>query len=476
MTDTQKTPGGATPGRATPSGATPGRAGEDLRGIVLDLLTEWEKGKVFSHVLIRDTLNKYDYMGGREKAFVKRLAEGTLERRIELDYVLEQYASIPVKKMKPAIRWLLRMAAYQILYMDGVPDSAAVNEAVKLAAKRKFYNLKGFVNGILRNVAKNKDAIVYPDAGKEPVLFLSVQGSMPQRLVEMWLENYGFDRTRRMLEAFLRPRPMTVRTAGRMDAGQREKWRESVEKAGVKILPHSGMPGVFDLYGAEGAASLPGYAEGVFTVQDVSSMLAVEAAGIRPGDFVLDVCAAPGGKTMLAAEKVLPGGRVEARDVSEARAEQIRENLERMFLDNVSVKVYDASEPDPSMAGRADVVLADVPCSGLGVIGKKQDIKYRLADADFAPLIRLQKAIVSQAAGYVKAGGVLLYSTCTINRQENEEMVKWICDTFPFVPEDIGSFLPEEFRKEAECGALQLLPGLHDCDGFFFARLKKTAE
>lgn len=455
---------------------TPDGTGENLREIVLDLLMEWEKGNAFSHMLIRDTLNKYDYVGGREKAFIKRLAEGTLERQIELDYILEQYASIPVRKMKPVIRWVLRTAVYQIFYMDGVPDSAAVNEAVKLAARRKFHNLKGFVNGILRNVAQNKDAIVYPDAGKDPVRFLSVQGSMPQRLVEMWLESYGFDRTQRMLKAFLQPQPVTVRMAGRMDAGQREKWQESVQKTGVKILPYSGMPGVFELYGAEGAASLPGYAEGMFTVQDISSMLAVEAAGIKPGDFVLDVCAAPGGKTMFAAEKVLPGGRVEARDISETRAEQIRENLERMFLDNVSVKVYDASEPDLSMTGSADVVLADVPCSGLGVIGKKQDIKYRLADADFTSLVRLQKAIVSQAAGYVKAGGVLLYSTCTINGQENEEMVRWICENFPFEPEDIRPWLPEKLRKEAESGFLQLLPGIHDCDGFFFARLKKAAE
>lgn len=450
--------------------------GENLREIVLDLLLEWERGDAFSHILIRDVLSKYDYMGGREKAFVKRLAEGTLERQIELDYILDGYASIPVKKMKPVIRWLLRMAVYQILYMDGVPDSAAVNEAVKLTAKRKFQNLKGFVNGILRNVAKHKNDIVYPDAGKEPARFLSVRYSMPARLVEMWLDSYGYDTVHRMLDAFLQPRPVTVRLAGRLSDAEREKWREDVEKTGVKILPHSCMPQAFDLYGAEGAASLPGYEEGVFTVQDVSSMLAVEAAGIKSGDFVLDVCAAPGGKTLLAAEKVLPGGRVEARDVSEAKTRQIKENLERMFLDNVSVKVYDASEPDLSAACSADVVLADVPCSGLGVIGKKQDIKYRLAEADFASITRLQRSIVSQAAGYVKKGGVLLYSTCTINRQENEEMVDWICEHFPFAAEDIGSYLPKmPWGQTTENGFIQLLPGVHDCDGFFFARLKKTA-
>lgn len=427
------------------------------REIVLDLLLEWEKEHAFSHQLIRDVLNKYDYLPGQEKAFIKRLAEGTIERQIELDYILNKFSSVPTRKMKPLIRCLMRMTVYQIFYMNAVPDAAAVSEAVKLAGKRKFHNLKGFVNGVLRNVVKQKDTITYPDPKKDPAAFLSVHYSMPLWIVEFWTESYGSQRTEQMLKGLMEARPVTIRLTGSMDEAERQAWIEKVQDMGVKVKQHPKLPYALNLEGAEGVASLPGYHDGKFAVQDASSMLAVEAAQIGPGDFVLDVCAAPGGKTMLAAEKVLPGGRVEARDVSERKTDRITENLERMGLANVSVKVYDASVPDPAMEDTADVVLADVPCSGLGVMGKKRDIKYHVTKESLESLNVLQKAIVTQAASYVKKGGVLLYSTCTVNKQENEDMVDWICTNFPYEAEE----------------SRQLFPGIDHCDGFFFARLRK---
>lgn len=422
----------------------------DNREIVLDLLLEWEKGTAFSHQLIRDVLNKYDYLSGQEKAFIKRLSEGTIERQIELDYIINQVSSVPVRKMKPLIRCLLRMSVYQIFYMDSVPDAAAVSEAVRLAGRRKFQNLKGFVNGVLRNVVKKKGDMTYPD--------LSVQYSMPEWLVELWTKSYGKEQTETMLKGLLQVRPVTIRFTGNMSEEERTAWMAEAEGRGVKVTRHPALSYAVNLEGAEGVSSLPGFEEGKFAVQDVSSMLAVEAAQIKPGDFVLDVCAAPGGKTMLAAEKVLPGGRVEARDVSERKTDQIRENVARMRLEHVTVKVYDASMPDPEMTEKADVVLADVPCSGLGVMGKKRDIKYHVSKESIDSLLKLQKAIVAQAVTYVKEGGVLLYSTCTVNPRENEEMVSWICEQFPFAAEE----------------SKQLFPGVDDSDGFFFARLRKA--
>ncbi|MBE5867596.1 MAG: 16S rRNA (cytosine(967)-C(5))-methyltransferase RsmB [Lachnospiraceae bacterium] len=448
----------------------------NTREIVLDLLLEWEKGAVFSHRLIRDVLNKYNYLSGQEKGFIKRLAEGTIERQIELDYRLEQVSSVPVHKMKPLIRSLLRMSVYQILYMDSVPDAAAVSEAVKLAGKRKFQNLKGFVNGVLRSAAKQKEAQVYPDPGQDMTAYLSVRYSMPVWLVEKWLEDYGRENTERILEGMLQARPVTIRFAGGMTESQREDWKQQVRDLGVKVRSHPYLPYAAELEGAEGIGSLPGYQEGNFAVQDVSSMLAVEAAGVKPGDFVLDVCAAPGGKTMLAAEKVMPDGRVTARDVSESKVDLLRENLERMDLHHVKVEVRDATLPDESLKGKADVVLADVPCSGLGVIGRKKDIKYRVSKEQLGELEKLQKAILKQAVSYVRENGILLYSTCTINKQENQEMVQWICREFSFQPEDMSTFLPRDIEEESvKSGMLQLLPGVHDSDGFFFARLRKKA-
>lgn len=445
----------------------------NTREIVLDLLMEWGKGTVFSHKLIRDVLNKYDYLSGQEKSFIKRLAEGTIERQMELDYIIGQVSSVPMNKMKPLIRSLLRMSVYQIYYMDGVPDAAAVSEAVKLAEKRKFHGLKGFVNGVLRGAAKAKEGLAYPDPEKEPERYLSVRYSMPQWLVQKWMAVYGPEKTEQILAGLLEERPVTLRFA----EDCREKWLQEVEAMGVRVRKHPYLSCAVEVSGAEGVASLPGYWEGMFTVQDVSSMLAVEAAGIQPGDFVLDVCAAPGGKTMFAAQKALPGGRVESWDISQVKAAQMEDNLSRMGLSNVQVKARDASIAEERLMGRADVVLADVPCSGLGVIGRKKDIKYRVNPRQLQELLDLQRAIVTQAASYVKEGGILLYSTCTINRQENEEMVQWICKNFPFQPEDMGDFLPENIADESiKAGWLQLLPGVHDSDGFFFARLRKKCE
>lgn len=450
------------------------------REIVLDLLLEWEKEKIFSHKLIRDVLDKYDYLSGQEKAFIKRLAEGTIERGIELDYIIDSVSSVPVKKMKPLIRCLMRMSVYQIFYMDSVPDAAAVSEAVKLAGKRKFQNLKGFVNGVLRNVVKQKDKVCYPDMQKEPVKALSVKYSMPLWLVTYLEENYGREKTAKMLEGLMNIRPVTIRFAGKVTEQERALWIEEVKSYGIEVREQPYLNYTVDLYGVEGVASLPGYGDGMFTVQDVSSMLAVEAAGIKSGDVVIDVCAAPGGKTMLAAEKVMPEGVVHARDVSEQKVWQIEDNLERMGLTNVKAEVYDATVWDESMVGKADVVIADVPCSGLGVMGKKRDIKYHITPDSLESLGELQKEIISNAVTYVKEDGILLYSTCTVNKKENEDMVEWICAEYGFVPENMEAYLPTVLQKEKDTaetikrGYVQLFPGIHLGDGFFFARLRKA--
>lgn len=446
----------------------------NTRELVLDMLMEMESGNAFSHQIIRDVLNKYNYLNGQEKAFIKRLAEGTLERRIELDYILNQVSSVPVKKMKPLIRSLLRMSTYQILFMDSVPDSAACNEAVKLAGKRKFQNLKGFVNGVLRKVAKEKNQITYPDKKKAPIQYLSVKYSMPEWLVELWMKEYGEEKTEKILEGLLELRPVTIRLSNRLDENKQKSLLEEMEAKGVKASKHPYLPYAYCLSGVEGVAELPGYHEGLFGIQDISSMLAVEAAGIKAGDFVIDVCAAPGGKTLLAAEKVMPNGQVEARDVSEYKTSFIEENIERMQLNNISVNVWDATVLDDTLKEKADVVIADVPCSGLGVIGRKRDIKYNVSKESLESICELQKEILSQIVNYVKKDGILLYSTCTINKHENETMVQWICDSFPFKVEEVDSFLTKELQGETTAkGYLQLLPGTHKSDGFFFARLRK---
>lgn len=448
----------------------------NCREIVLDILLELEKGEAFSSRLIKAVLDKYDYLDGRDKGFIKRLAEGTIERQIELDYYLNQISAVKVPKMKPLIRCLLRMGAYQIVYMDAVPDSAVCNEACKLAGKRGFHNLKGFVNGVLRNLVKRKGSLFLPDEG-DKTEYLSVKYSMPAWLVELWLEEYGSSATETLLEGLLRIHPVYLRFRADLPKEEQDRLTARMEALGAAVRPSGYLPGIYAVENIEGLHKLPGFAEGAFVVQDVSSALAVEAAGIKKGDFVMDICAAPGGKCILASEKA---GQVLARDVSEAKVSLIRENLERMGRTNVAAQVYDAAVTDESYLEKADVVLMDVPCSGLGVLGKKRDIKYHVTKERMESLVGLQREIVEKSWRYVKPGGILLYSTCTIHRAENEDMVRWITEQFPFEPVSVRDALPEALLARVQMlgcspddGWIQMLPGHMESDGFFFAKLRR---
>jgi len=477
------------------------------REIILDMLLVMEREKKYSNQLVREVLDKYDYLDVREKAFIKRITEGTTERRIELDYYLEHFSSVPVRKMKPLIRCLLRMSVYQLLYMDSIPDSAVCNEACKLAVKRKFQNLRGFVNGILRNIARNRKGLPMPDREKEPLAFLSVRYSMPEWLVEMWLDEYGPELAETLLEGLMRVHPVSMRFSGRADKEKRGRLLKAFEESGVEWRKSGYLSDLFLLEGCAGVGSLPGFGEGFLYVQDAGSALAVEAAGIREGDFILDACAAPGGKSIAAAEKTAGGasgdmregpGWVLARDVTEEKAALMKENIRRLGLCNLTVEVHDATIFDETYREKADVLLLDVPCSGLGVMGKKRDIKYHATKEGLESLASLQREILRGCWEYVKPGGILIYSTCTINPGENEEMVRFITGELPFEPDSLEGLLPgqvlaerkrlEELRnekgkplsvplgeKEREA-CIQLLPGFMETDGFFIARFRRRAR
>ncbi|MDE5590668.1 MAG: 16S rRNA (cytosine(967)-C(5))-methyltransferase RsmB, partial [Acetatifactor sp.] len=449
-----------------------------------------EREKQYSNRLIKAVLDKYDYLDARDKAFIKRMTEGTLERQQELDYYLDRFSSLPVKKMKPFIRCLLRMSVYQMLYMDSVPDSAVCNEACKLAAKRGFGSLRGFVNGILRNISRNKESLPLPDESTEPLKFLSVRYSMPEWIVQFWLDEYGRGITAAMLEGLMEIHPVSLRFRGGLSAEEAEKLFREITERGAVLKESPYLSCVRLLEHGNNISELPGFAEGKWTVQDVSSALAVELAGIRETDFVLDVCAAPGGKSIFAAEKA---AKVLSRDVSEEKTDLIRENVTRMRTENIEVQTWDATCFDEIYEGKADVVLLDVPCSGLGVMGKKRDIKHRASREGMESLRPLQREIARVCSGYLKPGGTLLYSTCTVNPEENEEMVRFLTGELGLIPASLEESLPElllKQKRETEAlrdregrnhgltaeerrACIQLLPGYMDADGFFIARLGK---
>lgn len=445
----------------------------NTRELILGILLEVNKDGEQSHVAIRRVLEKYQYLGKQERAFITRICEGTIENKIKIDYILNQFSSVKVGKMKPVIREILRSSIYQILWMDSVPSSAICNEAVKLAKKKGFFNLAGFVNAVLRKAAKEAENIPFPKK-ENRVEYLSVMYSMPKWLVEKWMKDYGEESTEKMLKAFLTKKPVTVRI--RQFRTEEEVILENLKKQGIRVEKAPYVPHAYRISGYDYLSAIGDFRLGNLLVQDVSSMLAGEIAGFEKDNYVIDLCAAPGGKSLYAADKLMGTGLVDSRDVSDYKAALIEENVQRAGIENIKVSVKDATVLDHECVEKADIVLADVPCSGLGVIGKKSDIKYNMTAAKQQELVKLQRQILENASCYVKPGGVLIYSTCTIGEAENQENVRWFTENFPYKLESLEPYLCEELHgTTASEGYLQLLPGVHDCDGFFIARLRRAS-
>lgn len=439
------------------------------------LLQVLEEGQ-YSSVVLQNMLRNYQYLEKQDRAFLTRLSEGTIECTLELDYILNQFSKVKVKKMKPVIRNILRMGVYQIKYMEQVPDSAACNEAVKLTKKKGFHNLAGFVNGILRNISRNPEKISYPKEDKNPEEYLSIHYSMPLWIVEKWIRDYGYKKTKLILEAGFLERGATIR-CNELKI-HKETLKKKLENAGIKVVDGEYFDYAFQISEYNYMKKVPGFIEGEFSVQDESSMMVAEAAGIKEGDYIIDVCAAPGGKSLHCGEKLRETGKISSRDVSSQKVQLIIENKKRLGIENIETKVWDARVLDEENIGKADIVLADVPCSGLGVMGKKNDIKYKITPEALDHLVVLQKQIVKNAFSYVKENGVLIYSTCTINCMENQQMVQWILENFPCKLESLEPYLPKKIwqqDEERKKGYLQLIPGVHRTDGFFIARFRKGA-
>ena len=444
----------------------------NTREMILEILLQIEEEGEHSHIAIRNALSKYQFLPKQERAFVTRVCEGTLEYRILLDYIIDSFSKITVNKMKPPIREILRSAVYQLKFMDSVPDSAVCNEAVKLAQKKGFYNLKPFVNGVLRTIIRQMDELEYPSKETDPVRYLSVRYSMPEYLVTRWLNDFGPEVTEKILADFLEEKPMTVRCRTYLNSP--EEIVHSMKEQGVKVEPAAYLPYAYHISGFNHILTLDAFIEGKIQVQDVSSMLVAEIANPKKGDYIIDLCAAPGGKSLHMGDKMEGYGTVDARDVSRYKVDLIEENIHRLNSINVQAKVQDATVFDVESECKADIVLADVPCSGYGVIGKKPEIKYRATAQKQEELVILQRTILERAAEYVKSRGVLVFSTCTIAKEENEENMMWFLNNFPFRLESIDEFIPEELRSETTAlGYLQLLPGVHRTDGFFIAKFRR---
>ncbi len=423
------------------------------RSIAVDILIAVDRDGEMSHIAIRNALERYRSIPRRDRAFIRRVSEGTIERMIEMDYIINHFSKIKVKKMKPVIRAIMRSAVYQMKYMDAVPDSAVCNEAVKLAVSRGYSGLRGFVNGVLRNVSRNMDSVAYPDLDTEPVRALSVRYSMPEWIVKRFAEMYGMERCARILESFLGDgHAICVRVETNKTSA--EEVRRALESQGIIVIPDERLPYAFYIDGYDTLDQIPEFADGILYVQDIASMMVAETAQPQEGDFILDVCAAPGGKSLHFAQMMHGTGMVVARDLTEYKVNLIRENIRRCRAENMQAEVHDALEFDPEMEEHADIVIADLPCSGLGVIGRKADIKYRTSEENIRELADLQRRILEVVWRYVKPGGTLIYSTCTVTAEENQQNVQW--------------FL-EQHSQFSLVSKRQYLPD-EGCDGFYIAK------
>ena len=421
------------------------------RELILEILLAVTRDGEYSHIALRNVLENYQYLDKSERAFITRVTEGTLERMIELDYIINQFSKTKVNKMKPVIRTIIRSAVYQLKYMDSVPDSAVCNEAVKLAGKRGFSGLKGFVNGVLRNISRNLDNVKYPDKS-DTVKWLSVIYSMPEWIITEWLKNYDREMVEKMLQAFLAERPTTIRC--NLSQISREELAEELKKEGVKVRLCDTVDSALFISGYDYLGALESFRTGHFQVQDISSMEVAEWAAPKEDEYIIDVCAAPGGKSLHLADKLAGKGHVEARDLTPYKVDLIRDNIARIGIDNIEAVCQDATVYDEASEKKADILIADLPCSGLGVLGKKTDLKYKMNPDTQEELVHLQRKILSVVHRYVKSGGKLLYSTCTIHRAENQENAAWFAEQYP------------EFELVRE---RQFLPGVDDSDGFYIA-------
>ena len=439
--------------------------GMENRGIVLDILSEvLDKGS-FVHLVLNQALQKYQYLDKSDRAFITRVTEGTLEYLLQIDHIINKYSKTKTDKMKPLIRNLLRMSVYQILYMDRVPDSAVCNEAVKLAVKRRITGLKGFVNGVLRTISREKASLVFDSP--------SLAYSIPQWMYDMWEKEYGSAKAEMIAASFLEDRPTWVRC--NLSRASREEILKSLDSQGVMVKELDCLPSVLAISGYDYMEGLECFQNGWIQVQDATSAFVGELADPKEGDYIIDVCAAPGGKSLHLADKMKGTGMVEARDLSYQKTALIEENVARSGAANIKAVVWDALVPDEDAREKADIVIADLPCSGLGIIGKKPDIKYNMTMDKMRELSRLQRDILSVVWQYVKPGGTLVYSTCTIDPMENEGNAMWLSENFPLEPVDLSGRLGADFDEPSlKDGRIQFLPGIHPFDGFFISVFRRV--
>ncbi len=445
------------------------------RELALQILFQVNEEGAYANLALDKALFPCTWLDPRDRGLITEIVYGSVKSRGKLDFVLNQFASTKVDKMDQWTRNILRMALYQILFLDKIPDSAAVNEAVKLA--KHYGHVDKFVNGVLRNILRNMDNIQWPDKAKNPVQYLMVEYSFPQWMVERFIKQYGVEKAEQLCDWYNMPSTMWIRTNTLKTT--RAELKKQLEDVGLHVTESRHTPEGLRIDDAVNLHQLKAFQQGLFTVQDESSMLVALAAEPMAGQRVLDVCSAPGGKTTHMAQLMKNKGKIYACDIHQHRLDLIDENCKRLGITNVELVQQDGTKLTKRWDAAKepfDVVLCDVPCSGLGVLGRRADARWAKESEDIAGLCKIQRKILDEAAQLVVPGGTLIYSTCTIAPEENQQMVEQFLSAHPEY--ELDETLTDCWLNvdKGEVGYVQFLPFEDNMDGFFIARMMRREE
>jgi len=440
-----------------------------VREAALDILEYVEKNGAYSNLVLNNTINKNKY-SRMDAALLTEICYGTLQRKLTLDFYLYPF----IKKQKRIDSWvrqLLRLSVYQMVYLDKIPDHAIINEAVQIAKKRGNKGISGFVNGILRSI--QREGVPPLSAIQDSVERLTIETSHPKWLVERWIQQYGFDKTKQMCEENVRPAKQTARI---------NEWNTTIDDV-IDLLFREGIS-------AEKSSSIPvavkankgnfvhstAFQNGFITIQNESSMIVAYVVAPEKGEKILDACAAPGGKTTHLAERMENTGEIIALDLHEHKVKLINQNAARLGLTNIQAKQMDSRQMVTHFEKESfDRILVDAPCSGFGVLKRKPDMKYSKTEKDIKNLTKLQLELLNQACHLVKPGGILVYSTCTVDQDENQRVTeKFLAEHPDFVgDETIKQRVPQAIKPFVHHHEIEILPQYLKSDGFYIACFQK---
>ena len=443
----------------------------DVRKIAFDVLSRVLYEDAYSAIALNNAVRE-NALSPLDASFLSALVYGVLERKLTLEHIIRQYSSIRIKKIEQKTLVILYLGVYQLIYMDKVPDSAAVNESVKLCKKLRLYKSAGFVNAVLRNLVRADKRFTLPDES-DAARYLSVKYSCPEPMVAAWLEHYGSAHTETILRGFLGRPPITVRvntlktTKAALTAALNARGITTEDISFLEKSIHLSHTGSLD--------AIPEFREGHFFVEDAASQLCAEMLGAKAGDTVCDVCAAPGGKSFYSAIRMENRGQVFSYDLHPHKLGLLKDGAERLGIRIITAAQRDASS-DADPLPMCERLLCDVPCSGWGILRRKPEIRYK-TDTNIDNLPKLQYSILCMSAPFLSVGGILIYSTCTLRPEENEAVVSRFLREHPdFQPEplDLPAGISREITEDAHC--LTMLPGVFNTDGFFIAKLRRIGH